>query len=156
MDICELFTNPNAISPSMPHKRSDYDPEQEPEAENGEERTLAKAALRSRRPWYNNAILMWATQGVIVILLGLILGYVTLWMDTHNDARYIPRPEYKRDEDTFLERYKDNREVDRKDRESIRQASAQDKVDLSKRLDRQESQLDTIAQDIKSLLRRNP
>lgn len=130
--------------------------ERPPEDDDEDQRQIVKEALRSpRKPWFENALWLWGFQGVTLLIISLIAGYVVFWMDAHNDLRYVRRPDYDKDNVVFLERYRDNREGDRKDRESIRQVQIQDKVDLNKRLDRQEQQLDTIANDIKALLRNN-
>lgn len=137
--------------------RTNHAPESECSPEdNLDERNLAREALRSAaKPWYENALWIWAFQGIIAAAIVLLLGYVVFWMDAHNDLRYIRKPDYDKDNQAFVERYKDNRDNDRKDREAIRQVQIQDKIDLNKRLDRQELQLDTIANDIKALLRTN-
>lgn len=121
---------------------------------NEEARTLAREAIRpARKAWHENSTVIWVFQGALGILCMLTIGYVTLWMDSHNDTRYERRAEYEKDTAAFLERYKDNRSNDKADRDAIRMS--QDKVssDLNKRLDRMEAQQDTIANDIKSLLR---
>ena len=115
----------------------------------------AKAALRAarRKPWWENSIWIWVFQGLVAGAVMLMLGYITLWMDNHNDVRYVPKVDYKRDVDNSTDRFKDYRESAKSDRDAIRSSAIQDKQDLGKILDRQQMQLDTISNDIKSLLR---
>lgn len=137
----------------MPHHNPNYETMESTE-DSREEEELAKAALRPvAKSWWQNPLWMWTFQGVVAATCALMVGYVTLWMDSHNDTRYVIRNTYQKDNEIFMERYKDNRENDRKDREAIRNENIRSGVDINKRLDRQEIQLDTIASDIKNLLR---
>lgn len=65
----------------------------------------------------------------------LFVSYTTLWLNSHNDERYIKKSDYQKDLDI------------------IKNASSRERMEFQKRLDRQDSVLDTISSDIKSLIR---
>jgi hypothetical protein len=120
-----------------------------------ESRELARDALRTKpsKRWWENSLWIWGVQVGMLGIWALLAGYIVLWLDAHNDNRYLQKTDYQRDTLVFMDRYRENRESDRKEREVLRSSFSQDNGNLSRQLERFQQQIDTMSSDIKSLLR---
>jgi hypothetical protein len=78
----------------------------------------------------------WLYRWVLLSAIGLIGGYVVFWSDSHNDTRYVAVTLYKMDREND-ERFRSERVMD-----------------MNRRFDVIETQLKSIAVDIKEIGRK--